>query len=236
MSICGGNTGRRSPTCCSSDVIHAKAASVPRRRKGILCSLIGFTHAFYLHLLVLILSLLSSAYHSSLVGFQMSVPAVLALPLLQSKLFFNALPRLSACVLQQPRPSALWRPAILDEITRCMSYRTPLQQHNNFGCDKNVLYCSHNNISLSTGMYLCRPSFRCLCLGECKSIAILGSSRSCGRVRGCLHEVGGKELASHTWWVFNSTVFYSLLLLFTKNLLELQFMWESCLFPCLPPC
>lgn len=189
MSICGANTGRRSLTCCSSDVIHAKAASVPRRRKGILCSFIGFTHAFYLHLLILILSLLSSAYHSSLVRFQMSVPAVFAFPLLQSKLFFNALPRLFACVMQQPWPSAVCRPAILYEITQCMRYRTPLQQHN-FGFDKNVLYCSHNNISLSTGIYLCRSNCRCLSLGEYKSIAILGTSRSCERVRGCLHETG----------------------------------------------
>lgn len=213
-----------------------KSSQCTEKKKRDIMQLDGLHPRFHLHLLVLILSLLSSAYHSSLVGFQMSVPAVLALPLLQSKLFFNALPRLSACVLQQPRPSALWRPAILDEITRCVSYRTPLQQHNNFGCDKNVLYCSHDNISLSTSTYLCRPSCRCLSLGGCKSVALLGSSRSCGRVRGCLHEVGRKELASHTWWVFHSTVFYSLLLLFTENLLELQFMWESCLFPCLPPC
>lgn len=82
-SICGANTGRRrSLTCCFSDVIHAKAASVQRKRKGILYSFIGFTHTFYFHLLVLILSLLSSSYHSSLARFQMSVPAVFPFPLL----------------------------------------------------------------------------------------------------------------------------------------------------------
>lgn len=98
-SICDANTGReRSLTCCFNDVIHAKAASIQRKRNGnipFLCSFIGFTHAFYLLLLILIFS-----------------PALLSLPLI-SRSLSNVSP---GCVLF---PSSVTRTAPAAHNTNC---------------------------------------------------------------------------------------------------------------------
>lgn len=55
----------------------------------------------------------------------------------QYKLFFNALPWLFSCVMQQPWPSVVCKPSFLDEITQWVMYQTPSRPHK-IGFDKNL--------------------------------------------------------------------------------------------------